>query len=251
MTKRIQYYKSFEQDFAASKRQNYCLPDDYDYRGGWTRRIGAWLLYPLILLIDLVYMKLVAGVKVENRRVLRGVKGGYFLYANHTQLFGDVVNPFLITRWRRPYIVCSAANLGIAVLGPLLPTAGALPIPEDLRGMRRFSQAVEACVRKHPVVVYPEGHLWPWCTEIRPLAAASFHYPAKYEKPVFVATTTYRKSRWRKKPRAIIYLDGPFEPDATLGRKVRQAELARKVAATMQQRAKLSDFVYVEYRPKR
>ena len=52
--------------------------------------------------------------------------GGYYLYSNHTQTFGDVVNPFCIAFPTHPYIICSPSNLGIPVAGGALNGLDAL-----------------------------------------------------------------------------------------------------------------------------
>lgn len=250
-TSRIKYYNSFNQDFTESRNQDFRLPEDYSWLGGFARKVGSILLYPLILLIDFVYMKFVAHVRVRNKRVLRGEKGGYYLYANHTLLFGDVVDPFRICWPKRPKIVCSAANLGIAIIGGWLPAAGALPIPNSLRGLKDFSDAIARLIKeKSPIVIYPESHMWPWYTDIRPFATASFHYPVAYNAPVYTATTTFQESRIFKKPKVTIYVDGPLNIDKNLSRKEQQADIAQKVRETMESRAKLSDYSYITYRQK-
>lgn len=250
MSKEI-HYTGFDQDFAESRRQNFRLPEDYDWIGGWWRRIGGFLLYPIVLLIDLIYMKCIAHISVKYRGTLRRARGGYFLYSNHTLVFGDVVNPFHICWPTRPYLICSAANLGIALIGWMLPAAGALPLPDDLSGLRKLSEAVSYRIRQgRAVVVYPESHMWPYYTKIRPFKDGSFHYPIANHVPVFTATTTFQKSRLFKRPKITIYIDGPFGVDESLLRKQQQRDLADKVHKAMERRAKMSDFEYITYVPK-
>lgn len=61
-------------------------------------------------------------------------KSGCFLYGNHTQPVGDAFIPVRALAPKRSYVVVSPANLGIRVLGPLLPMLGALLIPNSIRG---------------------------------------------------------------------------------------------------------------------
>ena len=249
--RRIKYYQSFDQDFAESHNQDFCLPENYDWIGGFGRKFGGFLLYPIVLLIDLIYMKCVAHISVRNRKVLRKTKSGYFVYANHTLTFGDVVDPFMICWPKRPHIVCSAANLGIVAIGGWLPAAGALPLPEDLRGMKKFANAIEKRIgQKRPVVIYPESHMWPYFTEIRPFTSGSFHYPAALGAPIYTATTTFTKSRIFKRPKINIYVDGPFVADHDLSRKEQQNQLAQKAREAMERRAQSSDYSYITYRQK-
>ncbi|MBR6097973.1 1-acyl-sn-glycerol-3-phosphate acyltransferase [Candidatus Saccharibacteria bacterium] len=250
MSKRTLYFSSFDQDFAESRNQDFVLPNDYDWIGGFGRKVGGFLLYPLVMLIDFIYMKFVVHISIKNKRVLRKIKGGYFLYANHTLVFGDVVDSFLITWPTRPYLICSAANLGIALIGGWLPAAGALPLPDDLSGMKKLAAAVSYRIKQgRAVVVYPESHMWPYYTKIRPFTEGSFHYAVANQAPVFSATTTFMKSRIFKRPKINIYIDGPFVSDKD-SRKEQQKDLSQKVRAAMEERAKLSNIEYITYRKK-
>ena len=250
MSKRTIYFSSFDQDFAESRNQDFVLPDNYDWIGGFGRKLGGFLLYPLVMLTDLIYMKFVAHISIKNRKVLRKVKGGYFLYANHTLVFGDVVDSFLITWPTRPYLICSAANLGIVLIGSWLPAAGALPLPDNLAGMKKLAEAVSYRIKQgRAVVIYPESHMWPYYTKIRPYTEGSFHYAAANHAPVFAATTTFMKSRIFKRPKINIYIDGPFTSDKPT-RKEQQKDLSQKVRAAMEERAKLSNIEYITYRKK-
>ncbi len=249
----IKYYTSFDQDFATTRQQDLRLPKNYRWlHHNFIYKFFAALLYPLVVLLDLIYMKFFGHITIKNRRLLRQARrhGGYYLYSNHTLLFGDVVNPFVLTFPTHPYLICSPSNLGIPVLGPLLPMAGALPIPNQLHAMKDFTAAITTRIKQHKaIIIYPESHLWPYCTQIRPFADAAFHYPLKYPAPVYVATTTFQKSCFHKKPRITIYLDGPFLPDRKLPRKQAQTRLHNQVHQTMQSRAKNSTYDFISYRP--
>ncbi len=250
----IKYYTSFDQDFATTRQQDLHLPPNYRWlHHNPLYKFFAALLYPLVVLLDLIYMKFFGHITIKHRHLLRQARqhGGYYLYSNHTLLFGDVVNPFMLTFPTHPYLICSPSNLGIPILGPLLPLAGALPIPNQLHAMKDFTTAIATRIQQRKaVIIYPESHLWPYCTQIRPFAAAAFHYPLKYPAPVYVATTTFQKRRFRKKPRITIYLDGPFHVDQNLSRKQAQAQLHAKIQQTMQNRVKNSNYDFISYRPK-
>ena len=249
---KILYYDSFDTDFATSRGQDYRLPADYRWeQPGFARKIAGVLLHGVAWLIDAIYRRFVARVRIKNRRLLRKEKRGYFLFSNHTQVFGDVVNPYALCWPKRPRILCSPANLGIPAIGRWLPLAGALPIPDKLAQLKVFSDVVvQHIADNHAVVVYPEGHVWPYYTDVRPFEAGAFHYAAKVAAPVYVATTTYRKTRWLKRPKQIIYLDGPLIAPDGLRRKALQAWYERAVRQLMQRRAKTSDCEYVTYRRK-
>lgn len=252
MSSEIRYYKSFDQDFEETRNQDAKIPANHKWiHRNLIYRFFAALLYIAVLIMDFVYMKFVAHISIKNRRLLTKArkKGGYYVYSNHTILFGDVVNPFCINFPTHPYIICSSSNLGIPVAGKMLPMAGAIPVPGNLHDMTKFNQTIKTRLNQgKAIVTYPEGHLWPYCTKIRPFAAAAFHLPIKYQAPVYVATTTYQKSRFHKKPKITIYIDGPFHVDANLSKKQAQAKLHDDVKKAMESRAKLSNYEYIIYR---
>ena len=97
-----------------------------------------------------------------------------------------------------------------------------------------FERAIS---QKKAVITYPEAHVWPWYTGIRPMKPAAFHFPITIEAPVFVATTTYQKTKFRKKPKITIYIDGPVKIPNNLSRKEKIRFLQNSVESIMKKRA--------------
>ena len=113
---------------------------------------------------------------------------------------------------------------------------------------KKFNQAIEHILSKdNPILIYPEAHLWPYYTKIRPFDNKSFRYPVNLNKPVFTFTTTYHKRKHSKKPKIVIYVDGPFYPDRSLDKKSAMQKLRDEVYQKMCERAKLSDYEFVKY----
>ena len=213
--KEVRYYKSYDQDFVESKNQNYKLKDNYKWiHNSIIYTIFSYIVYYVIFLVAVIYNKFILRVKIRNKKLLKGYKK-YYLYSNHTMELGDVLNPPIVTFPKRPYIICSPANLGVPVLGKILPLAGAIPIPDSISKMKEFRTAIS---KKNIVVVYPEAHVWPYCTFIRDFGNSAFHYPVEDNMPVFTSTTVYKKGR-RNKPKIEIIIDGPFMIDTNLSRK--------------------------------
>jgi len=244
------YYDSTEEDFVTSKNQKYQLKDNYKWiHNNVFYIIFSYLLYYPFALFGFIYTKLILRVKIKNRKVLKGYKG-YYYYSNHTQEIGDIFNPVLVNFPRRPYFICSPANLGIPILGKLLPMLGALPIPSSIHAMIKFNEAVKTRSKNHPLIIYPEAHLWPWATEIREFKGSSFKYPVENNLPIFIATTTYQKSKIFKKPKITIYLDGPYFKDGKLSRKENISKLHDIAYDVMIKRSKNSNYSYIEYKKK-
>ena len=210
---RVYYYADeLNDDFAGTHITAKKLPPDYKYvpqgRGWKAARFFVYKLFatPIIMLAGAV------SVRYKNKRVLRGCKkGGAFIYGNHTAYFTDALNPTNIAFPRTADVVVNADAVSIRGIGGLVRLLGAVPVPQELCGLKNFSSdIVHAAEGGHWVAIYPEAHIWPYYTGIRPFGAASFKYPAKCGLPVFAYTTVYKKRRLLKRPKKVVYIDGPF-----------------------------------------
>ena len=94
----------------------------------------------------------------------------------------------------------------------------AIPVPNsDYEMANNFMNAISYHIKKkHRVLIYPEAHIWPYYNGIRHFKPASFRYPVMDNAPIIVMTTTFKKRRGCRKPKPIIYIDGPFYPDDSL-----------------------------------
>ncbi|MCD8161247.1 MAG: hypothetical protein LUE61_08780 [Clostridiales bacterium] len=250
--KRIRYYRTFQDDFVESSDQNHTLPDNYVWiRESKGARLARPILYVVGYLFALIYGKIALSLKIVRAVDMKDYRNtGAVVYGNHTQPIGDVFVPALVCNPKRCYTIASPANLGIPVIGALLPWMGALPIPNNYRQMKEFLGAVRQRLQEHNcVMIYPEQHVWPYCTQIRPYPATSFDYAVKNKVPAFCMTTTYQRRRFSEKPRATVYLDGPFYADASLPPRTQKEALRDQVYACMQKRSGQSTCQYVEYRP--
>lgn len=196
-----------------------------------------------------LYVKLVFHQKTVGRKAFKECKKkGYFMYGNHTQVVGDPFIPNIINFPKNDYIIVHPNNVSMPVLGKVTPSLGALPLPDDKGAYKNFLAAIDTHIeRKHTVVVYPEAHIWPYYTKIRPFPDTSFTYPAKLLAPVYCFTNTYHKRRHGKEPKIITYVDGPFFPDPEKPIKARRRELRDRVYEAMCKRAECSDHEQIRY----
>ncbi len=249
--KEIRYYKEFTDDFAVSENQDIKLPLDYQYiRRDFLSRIKSKLIYGSAVIFGYIYCKLHLHIRFKNLKAMKSIKDkGFFIYGNHTQPIGDVVIPAFCAFPKRIYTVVSPANFGIPVIGKTLPFLGALPLADTPKGMKSFTEAMNTRIEEKKIVtIYPEAHVWEYYNEIRPFSEASFRYPVKLGVPVFAMTTTYQKRKLFKKPKTTVYVDGPFYPDGELHPKEQSKALHKQVYEAMVERAKLSDYAYIEYK---
>lgn len=247
---RLYYYKSYADDVVTNENQDYRLPDNYKWiTDSKTERVKSAAVYALAVACGFLYCRFGLHVRVVGREKLKENRShGFFLYGNHTQTVADVFLPAIACLGKRIYTIVSPANFGLPVIGKILPALGALPIPDCLSMMKTFQRAVGTRIeQKHVVVIFPEAHVWPYYTKIRPFPDTSFYYPVQQHAPVYALTTTYQKRLIGEKPKVTLYIDGPFYPDGTLPVKEQRAKLCKMVAAAMQQRSKSSDYAYVSY----
>ena len=97
------------------------------------------------------------------------------------------------------------------------------------------------------VMIYPEAHIWPYYTKIRPFTDASFRYPVQLKCPVMCFTNTYQKRKHGQKPRIVTYIDGPFYQDESLKGKARKEALRNQVYDAMVERSKLNTIELAKY----
>ncbi len=191
------------------------------------------------------------GYKIVNRKLLKSVKGGYFIYGNHTAQILDAFGPTHIIKGKNPQVICNAQNVSNGLVGRLIRMWGAIPLPDTIAATRNFNARIDWAIKKsQPVLIYPEAHLWPYHTKIRPFDDASFHYPVKYKKPIFTFTTTYQLKKPGKKPRIVLYVDGPFYSDETLPAKQQREQLRNWAYETMCKRSLNSNYEYIKYQYK-
>jgi hypothetical protein len=89
----------------------------------------------------------------------------------------------------------SGQPLAVKGLKTILEMSGALPLPSTIEGMGKMMEAMEKRnVQGHVICIYPEAHIWPYCTWIRNFKSTSFRYPAQMGSPVFSSPIVIRNA---------------------------------------------------------
>ena len=201
--------------------------------------------------IAFFYTKIKYRHKIVGREKLKGYrKQGYFVYGNHTQILGDPLIPTFVCFPKDAYIIVHPNNVSMPYLGRVTPYMGGIPLPDDMAAIRNFSAAIDKRIQQGKAVfIYPEAHIWPYYTKIRPFGDMSFSYPVKHATPTFCFTNTYQKKGKRAHPQIVTYIDGPFFPDDTLPSRQRRKKLRDEVYFAMCERAKSSNVEWIRYIP--
>lgn len=249
--KKILYYSDeLNDEFSGISKETAEIGSDFKFLHKnifW--RMTAFLVYRVIMTpFAFAFCKLKYHIKIENKGVFKKCKKeGCFLFANHTLTAGDAFIPTLESFPKRNYAIVNPDNISTPGTKNYIMMCGAIPIPQSMAAHRGFLNAIEKRVLQGGcVTVYPEAHIWPYYTGIRPFPATSFRLPVKYNVPIFVSTTTFGKPKHGKTPTVTVYVDGPFYPEGENPRS--SAKLLRDRAySTMCARAKENSYKAIEY----
>ncbi len=234
----VRYYTNeLTDDFSDITRNTFKVGGKYRYlHKNLVWRFFAFIVYRIIMTpFAFLWCKIKFRYKTVNRKAYRAVgKNGCFTYANHTLMAGDAFFPSVMSFPKRTDVVVSPDNLAVPITRGFIEMSGAIPVPNEFSGTRNFLNALEKkTLIGRNVQIYPEAHVWPYYTGIRPFTSASFRYPVRFDVPVFASTTTYQKNGNRKTPRVTVFLDGPFYPDRNLPPKEREQDLRDRVYGAM------------------
>ncbi len=246
-SKKIRYYNNYDTDFEGGSREPMTVGEDYVYiRRGRGARILDFILYRLLATpIAFIYTKLILRERIIGREVLKG-KRGFLLYALHNEVVGDAFTPSVAVFPRKCCTVVHPDNVSMPVLGRLNRHLGAIPTPSGVRAARSFADSIgERLADGCAVCIYPEGHVWQGCKDVRPFDSTSFSLAVKHNYPAYTLTRTYRKKKHGY--RVITYIDGPFEPDMSLFPRDAREKLKDEVTNMMKERALLSDAEPIKY----
>lgn len=249
--KQIIYYKNeLEDEFSTAKITAKKIDEHYKYEGGTFFTFGKLFFYEIIAKpLAFCFMKIKFGHKVVRKHLLKEArKEGYFLYGNHTNDIADALIPSLSCFPKDVSVIVHPNNVSMPFLGKITPFLGALPLPDDAKAARNFNKAIRHKIeKKYCVTIYPEAHIWPYYTKIRPFKDTSFGYPLKMDAKVFCFTNTYQKRRFRKTPRIVTYVDGPFMADPNLSLNKQKESLRNQVYEAMNKAAKHNNVEIIQY----
>ncbi|MGM9553805.1 MAG: lysophospholipid acyltransferase family protein [Faecousia sp.] len=237
------YSDELNDDFAATKELGgKPIGEDFPYihKNPLWRAAAALLYRGVVTPVVFLYCKLLFGLRIKGKKQLRGLKNGYFLYANHTQHAADAFIPSLVCFPKKAYIVTGASAVSIPGLRNIVQMLGAIPLPDETKGLQLFSEVLKTRISQGAAVcIYPEAHIWPYYTHIRPFRAGSFAYPADCGAPVVPYVVTYRERRLLKRlhPCITVQIGKPIFPDRTAPNRKERHRLRNEAYAFMTETA--------------
>ena len=218
--------------------------EHYQYleKGLWAK-IKRGVLSVALYLVGYHAATIRYGLKIHGRENLKKhkelLKNGAITVCNHV-LMWDYICVLKAIRPRLQYHPGWATNFE----GPnafFIRWVGGIPIPaNNLRAMVKFNKAIEQVLESGTWLhFFPEGSMWFYYPDIRPLKKAVFKYSVKYNKPVVPITISFRprKGLWKllgKKPCADLHVGEPILPDTTLSMNDAIDKIHKETYHTMQ-----------------
>lgn len=250
--KKIIYYEDeLNDEFSTAKIIPRVIDEKYKYEHNSLWNLASYILQNFISMpIKYLYVKIKFRIKFVGKKKFKKCRNtGYFIYANHTQPFADTFIPSLANYPKRNFFIVNPENVSIKGAETLIEMLGAIPVPGNKGAAENFLNVINKKIESHSsITIYPEAHIWPYYTRIRPFKSVSFKYPAKMEVPAFCITNTYQKyGRKGDKVKIVSYVDGPFFIDKDLTIKEQQQKLRDEIYNCMVNRSKNSNIEVIKY----
>lgn len=221
------------------------LDENYEYmpRGFWFR-VKRFLVACLLHTIVFPLTRLTHGLKIYGRKNLKKhkkeLKNGAITVSNHVFMW-DYLCVLKAIRPHISYFPAWKPNFESGFQGGMRALGG-MPIPEDsIHSMIAFKKDMDRVVESGKWLhVFPEGSLWYFYPDIRPLKIAAFNYAAKYEKPLIPISMSFRPRRginklFGKGPCVDLHIAEPIYADKSLPPRKAAEELRARAYRIMQE----------------
>ena len=237
--------RSDEHMLALKRTRELNLDKNYEYlpRGAWFKFKRAMVAVVLHLCVFPI-TRLTHGLKIYGKKNLRAhrdeLKNGAITVSNHVFMWDYLC----VIKAIRPHISYFPAWKPNFESGfqPLMRIIGGMPIPEgDIHAMMAFRRDVNEVVESGKWLhVFPEGSMWYFYPDIRPLKPAAFMYAAEYEKPLIPISMSFRPRRglcklFGKGPCVDLHISEPIYADKALPTRKAAEELRARAYRIMQQ----------------
>jgi 1-acyl-sn-glycerol-3-phosphate acyltransferase len=123
----------------------------------------------------------------------------------------------------------------------LIRLSGGIPVPTDsFRAMIKFNRAMEEILESGKWLhFFPEGSMWFFYPDIRPLKKAVFTYAVRFDKPIIPITMSFRPRKgitklFSKTPCVDLHIGEPLHPKRDLSPKDAADELHARAYHIMQ-----------------
>lgn len=202
------------------------LDENYNYLDkSFSFKIKRAFIFIALHLVAFPICTIRHGLKIYGKDVLKRYKkefkDGAITISNHV-LFWDYVCILKAISPRLQYHPSWKPNFE----GPnatIIKAIGGIPIPTgNIRAMAKFQKAINEVLQSGKWLhFFPEGALWNYYPDIRPLKKAIFKYAVRYNKPIIPITLSFRERKgitklFSKMPCVDLHIGEPLFPDKSL-----------------------------------
>lgn len=249
----IYYNDELNDEFSGAEIKPRKIDENYKYiHKNIIWNITAFFLQNILSLpIKYLYANIKLKIKYIGKEKYKPYKKkGYFIYGNHTQVFADTFITSNGNYPKRNYFIVNPENVSMKFLGNTVEMLGAIPIPGNKGAMKNFLDVIKLRIKKgNSITIFPEAHIWPYYTKIRPFKSVSFKYPVTLDKPAFCITNTYQSyGKNNDKVKIVSYIDGPFFPNKELTLNQAKQELRDQIYNAMCKRSENCNIEVIKYR---
>ncbi|MBE7087967.1 MAG: 1-acyl-sn-glycerol-3-phosphate acyltransferase [Clostridiales bacterium] len=237
--------RSDEHMLELKRTRELTLDENYEYmpKGVWFK-IKRALVATLLNLIVFPIMHLTHGLKIYGRENLKKhkkeLKNGAITISNHVFMW-DYLCVLKAIRPHISYFPAWKPNFESGFQS-FMRIVGGIPIPEgDYKSIKAFKKGMDEVLESgNWLHVFPEGSLWYFYPDIRPLKLAAFNYAVKYDKPLIPISMSFRprtgfRKIFGKGPFVDLHIAEPLYADKSLPCREAAKDLRKRAYAIMQQ----------------
>ena len=179
---KIIYYKDeLNDEFAGDSIVARKIDENYFYGdNSFLWRFKHYFWYKIIAHpIAIIFMKCKYHHTFVNKKVIKPyINKAKFQFGNHTNNVMDALIPTFLQFPNHNYVIVNPNNVSMPVLGKITPYLGAVPLPDNMAATKNFMNIIKLRIHDNRTVsIYPEAHIWPYYTDIRPFPDTSFSSP--------------------------------------------------------------------------
>lgn len=211
------------------------------------KRFWFWVCYNLIVV---PVCTLAHGLRIKGKENIKKnkalFKNGAITISNHVFMW-DYLCVLKAIRPHISYFPAWKTNFE-GPNGPLIRWAGGIPIPtHDFRAMVKFKKAMEQIFKENKWVhFFPEGSMWNYYPDIRPLKKAVFKFAVEYNRPIIPISLSFRKRRgifklFFNKPCVDLTIGEPLVPNMELEKTERITDLHKRAYHALQVNAGIDE----------
>lgn len=221
------------------------LDENYEYMpNGFWFSIKRALVAAVLHMIVFPVMHLTHGLRIYGRKNLKKhkkeLRNGAVTISNHVFMW-DYLCVLKAIRPHISYFPAWKPNLESGFQS-FMRILGAMPIPEgDMHATRAFKRDLDKVVAEGKWLhVFPEGSLWYFYPDIRPLKITAFKYAVKYDKPLIPISMSFRPRKglfklFGKGPLVDLHIAEPIYADKSLHTCGQAEELRSRAYRIMQE----------------